>query len=412
MLDFPEVLTRTLMLLSHMDEFSRSRYKLEARYQHVLVDEFQDTSRAQWALVELLVRSWSEGLGLVDSDRQPTVFIVGDRKQSIYGFRDAEVAVLDEAARYIEALRPQGQVRTAITHSFRSVRELLAFANDLFGTIDKAPERSDAFRYGDDDRFPLASVEATESEPLGADRGARLTRRRPKQRPRRSHVCSRAVPRSAIGRRVFAGPSGRATSAFCSERVRATACSRMRSPAAACPFTSTKGLGFFDADEIKDVLALLGFLANPASELRAAAFLRSRFIRVSDTALKLLAPELAAALTAPDASGSNRAPRRRRSPSTRARPLGDAAVASAGRQPAAGGAARPSVGRVGIRRGDQQPRLSTSARESQENPLARAPAAEPRLRHPRSHRRRTLPNSWPAATSPMPSSMRSTPSTS
>ena len=66
------------------------------------------------------------------------------------------------------------------------------------------------------------------------------------------------------------------------------------------PFYVYKGLGFFDADEIKDVLALLGFLANPASELRAAAFLRSRFIRVSDTALKLLAPELAAALTASD----------------------------------------------------------------------------------------------------------------
>jgi ATP-dependent exoDNAse (exonuclease V) beta subunit len=64
------------------------------------------------------------------------------------------------------------------------------------------------------------------------------------------------------------------------------------------PFYVYKGLGFFDADEIKDVLALLGFLANPASELRAAALLRSRFIRVSDTALKLLAPELAAALTA------------------------------------------------------------------------------------------------------------------
>ena len=42
------------------------------------------------------------------------------------------------------------------------------------------------------------------------------------------------------------------------------------------PFYVYKGLGFFDADEIKDVLALLGFLANPASELRAAAFLRSR----------------------------------------------------------------------------------------------------------------------------------------
>ena len=58
-----------------------------------------------------------------------------------------------------------------------------------------------------------------------------------------------------------------------------------------------KGLGFFEADEIKDVLALLRYLAAPDSNLRAAAFLRSRFVRLSDPALQALAPRLAAALS-------------------------------------------------------------------------------------------------------------------
>jgi ATP-dependent helicase/nuclease subunit A len=57
-----------------------------------------------------------------------------------------------------------------------------------------------------------------------------------------------------------------------------------------------KGLGFFDADETKDAMALIRFLANPASDLRAAAFLRSRLIRLSDAALATLAPRLADAL--------------------------------------------------------------------------------------------------------------------
>jgi ATP-dependent helicase/nuclease subunit A len=298
-LDFAAVLERTLRLLGQMEEFSRSRYKLEARYQHVLVDEFQDTSRAQWALVELLIRSWSEGLGLTGSERQPTVFIVGDRKQSIYGFRDAEVAVFDEAARYIEALRPTGQVRTAITRSFRSIRELLAFVNDLFAAVDQVSDRPDAFRYGDDDRFPLGAVDSSQHEPLGVigarsddeqaeavgEEIARLLSSGALVRDRDSGV-PRAVRPADIGI-LFRTREGhrRFEEALAQRRV---------------PYYVYKGLGFFDSEEIKDVLSLLGFLANPASELRAAAFLRSRFVRLSDEGLKLLAPGLSASVTAPE----------------------------------------------------------------------------------------------------------------
>ena len=96
----------------------------------MLVDEFQDTSRKQWELVSLLVRAWGEGLGVAG---QPSIFIVGDRKQSIYRFRDADVAVLADAGTFIDALRPGPTARQSITRSFRAVPELLAFVNDLFG---------------------------------------------------------------------------------------------------------------------------------------------------------------------------------------------------------------------------------------------------------------------------------------
>jgi ATP-dependent exoDNAse (exonuclease V) beta subunit len=297
-LDFSDVLERTLILLSQMEEFSRSRFKLEARYQHVLVDEFQDTSRAQWQLVELLVRSWASGLGLAERDLEPSIFIVGDRKQSIYGFRDADVAVLDEAARHIEVLRPIGQVRTAITRSFRSVRELLSFINDVFIAIEKAPERGDAFRYSEDDQFPLTSVEETEPSALGlvtatsdeqqaetvADEIAVLLASGARVRDRVTGV-RRAVRAGDIAV-LFRTRDGHVLfeSALARRRV---------------PYYVYKGLGFFDAPEIKDVLALLTFVARPESELNAAAFLRSRIVRLSDEALKHLAPHLAGALLDP-----------------------------------------------------------------------------------------------------------------
>src|SRR5262249_40626650 len=153
-LDFADLLQRTLDLLRQMEEFAQSRYRLESRYHHVLVDEFQDTSRAQWELVSLLVQSWGEGARLAATGPlPPSIFIVGDRKQSIYAFRDADVSVLDDARRYIEALRPERDARRTISHSFRSVPALLAFVNDVSRDIPKADARRDAFRYTEEDQF-------------------------------------------------------------------------------------------------------------------------------------------------------------------------------------------------------------------------------------------------------------------
>ena len=156
LLDFSGVLERAVQLLKGMDEFAQSRFRLEARYRHVLVDEFQDTSRAQWELVAQLVRSWGEGLGASADAIPPSIFIVGDRKQSIYGFRDADVGVLDEAVGIRRALRPEGDPRRAISVSFRSASPLLAFVNDVFGAIvGHGLSRRDAFLYRDSDRFPV-----------------------------------------------------------------------------------------------------------------------------------------------------------------------------------------------------------------------------------------------------------------
>ena len=121
------MLAKSVALLGRQEEFARSRLKLQARYHHVLVDEFQDTNRLQWQLVELLIDAWGEGEGVQDA---PTsIFVVGDRKQSIYRFRHAEVTLLDEVARKVAALRPGRPVRQAISHSFRAVPELQEAVN-------------------------------------------------------------------------------------------------------------------------------------------------------------------------------------------------------------------------------------------------------------------------------------------
>ena len=291
-LDFSDVLQRALDLLRQMDEFSQSRFRLESRYHHVLVDEFQDTSRAQWELVSLLIQSWGEGMGLAT---HPSIFIVGDRKQSIYRFRDAEVAVMQEAAKYIEGLRPIGNPRQSIRRSFRALPELLEFVNDLFGEISRPGARPDDFTYTESDRFPVESGAGTRGPVLGlaaaedADQCAAAV----------AHEIARIIREDTIRDRQ-SGLARAARPGDIAILFRSRTSHRefqQALEARGIPAYVYKGLGFFDADEIKDVSSLIRYLAEPGSNLRAAAFLRSRFVRLSDAAVARLAPELAGAMT-------------------------------------------------------------------------------------------------------------------
>ena len=300
-LDFSDVLEKALELLRQMDEFSQSRYRLESRFHHVLVDEFQDTSRAQWELVSLLVEAWGEGLGLASN---PSIFVVGDRKQSIYRFRDADVAVLQHAAEYIQGLRPEGRPRRSIARSFRAVPGLLHFVNDVFSEMSQPDAGSSGFTYEDRDRFP---VEANQPDAVHDPILGVAVAETPDE-------CA-----SAVADEIATILDGTVT-----VRDKGTGMARPARPgdigilfrsrsthreferelnARSIPTHVYKGLGFFDADEIKDVVALIRYLAEPTSHLRAAAFLRSRFIRVSDAALARSSPDLASVLTPAGSEG-------------------------------------------------------------------------------------------------------------
>jgi len=326
LLDFSGVLERAIQLLKDMDEFAESRLRLEARHRHVLVDEFQDTSRAQWELVRQLVKSWGEGFGAAADAIPPSIFIVGDRKQSIYGFRDADVAMVDEAAQFIEALRPDGLPPQAITVSFRSDPGILTFVNDLFAAIvggDAAPTRSrrDAFRYADRDRFPVdAGTTVRPKPPFDVAQGgpeapegpdaidATAVRLKPDTTETDDPVrfivgdtAQMAADRvgeeivrlltsatvrdrtSGVGREARPADVAILFRSRDSHRDFEAALDRRR-----VPTYVYKGLGFFEADEIQDAVAVLRYLADPLSDLRAATLLRSRAVRLSDEAVARL----------------------------------------------------------------------------------------------------------------------------
>ncbi|NVM56852.1 MAG: UvrD-helicase domain-containing protein, partial [Desulfobacterales bacterium] len=134
-LDFVGLEQAALMTLSE-DCISDLQLALDHRIQHLLVDEFQDTSRSQWTLIQRICAGWAPGDGR-------TVFLVGDPKQSIYAFRKAEVRLFLEAKNGIplsgHGLLPVINIR--LEANFRSADPLVACTNQLFGhTVMASPK--------------------------------------------------------------------------------------------------------------------------------------------------------------------------------------------------------------------------------------------------------------------------------
>ena len=130
--DFTEIAQGAVRALGTPEEPTDLLLALDYRIRHILVDEFQDTSWSQWELLERLTAGWQEGDGR-------TLFLVGDPMQSIYRFREAEVALFLKAQD--EGLGGVRLEPLTLSTNFRSQAGLVRFYNAAFPEI--FPARAD-----------------------------------------------------------------------------------------------------------------------------------------------------------------------------------------------------------------------------------------------------------------------------
>jgi len=125
--DFGEISDRAIKSLGHEGAPSELALRMDYRIQHLLVDEFQDTSASQIRLLKQLTTGWSDGDGR-------TLFLVGDPMQSIYRFRKAEVSLFIQAWQGLLfnhiRLRP-----LRLTVNFRSTQPIVDWVNETFPVV-------------------------------------------------------------------------------------------------------------------------------------------------------------------------------------------------------------------------------------------------------------------------------------
>ena len=131
LLDFDDLVSRTVDLLQRSDASAWVLYKLDWGIDHLLLDEAQDTSPRQWQVVEALANEFFSGASSRDIER--TVFAVGDEKQSIYSFQGAEPASFARQKKQFSKRAKDSEKlfsEASLGLSFRST-------GDVLGAVDK-----------------------------------------------------------------------------------------------------------------------------------------------------------------------------------------------------------------------------------------------------------------------------------
>ena len=306
-LDFDDLERLAADLL--LDPSVSERYRL-AEFKHLLVDEFQDTNAAQWQIIR----------SLSDLERGGSLFVVGDPKQSIYQFRGADVSVFNRVRDQIAKL--ESGCELPLSTSFRSHRPLVEQCNALFEKILVRDESSMAQNFevvfdkpmcasrSDPPALPAIELQLLDSE-IRDETGEYV---RGKNRRRKCHsaedmrrweayeIAQRIKQLIAEGRPIYDKESGsiremdfRDIAILFQSMTKLTLYEDVFK-SQEIPFLTVAGRGYYDRQEVWDMLDLLRFLHNPADNLSLATVLRSPIFAFSDDllfALRLIADEYA-----------------------------------------------------------------------------------------------------------------------
>jgi ATP-dependent helicase/nuclease subunit A len=284
------------------------RAELRDRFAYVMVDEFQDTDPRQWDLIAHLTAEHPD-----DFDAR-NVFVVGDIKQSIYRFRNADVTQFEDTEQDLTAANPTEAEATddeQLSTNFRTLPDVLAFVNRLFDEVfdedgepyEAKPQPLTAYRSDPDD---IASVEYLAVPTDTAYLASRFSDDNPFATARPEHDAElEAMALAARLTQLFDEPaqvydedsdikdpeSRDVTPDDVAILLRSRTHLKKYERAledADVPFTVASGLGFYETPEVTALLNLFRSLADPTDERALYGILRSPLFGHTDDTLAML----------------------------------------------------------------------------------------------------------------------------
>ncbi|MFV1591744.1 double-strand break repair helicase AddA [Phaeobacter sp. JH20_36] len=303
-LDFDDLILKARQLLNDPAVAAWVLYRLDGGIDHILVDEAQDTSPVQWDVIEKLAQEFTAGEG-ARSDVERTIFVVGDKKQSIYSFQGADPDAFDRMqAEFADRLAETGSAlqNAALEFSFRSSAAILGLVDLVFKDSPGAGFHRDALHRafkselpGRVDLWPVVDKIDTEEERDWTD---------PVDRPGARHhtvILAEQIAntiKEMIDNKVTLPEDGPERSSFQRRPVQAgdflilvqrrseifseiiRACKK-----AELPIAGADRLKIGAELAVKDLAALLSFLATPEDSLSLAAALKSPLFGWNEQAL-------------------------------------------------------------------------------------------------------------------------------
>ena len=295
LLDFTDIEYAAYTLLRHSEHAEYMQYKLDSRYRHILLDEFQDTNPLQW----MTLQAWLQASS--DACLRPTVFLVGDPKQSIFYFRRADARLFDHASEFLQ--REYGARVLQQNVSRRSAQAVLDAVNGVFAEAKHlsgfAPHQAfNGKLNGEVFVLPLSALQENE-QPSSASSGLRDLLSTPQEsemeirRALEGEELARGIS-TIVGNWMIQDDDKQRRAEYRDVMILTRGRTQLRAyesalRSARIPYTSARKGGLLDSLEAQDLMALLQFLLRPGDNPSLVHALRAPYFACSDEELIALA---------------------------------------------------------------------------------------------------------------------------